>query len=78
MTSPDFGGTQLSSVARTGVAGTWGYTAPDGSRYAIMGTAKGVLVLELRDTANPRVVDEIDGPTNTQIAGFARLPRFGA
>lgn len=67
--SGDIGGVVLSKVARSGVAGTWGYTAPDGARYAIMGTAKGVLVLDLRDTANPRVVDEIDGPTNTTSAG---------
>ncbi|MEJ7807593.1 MAG: hypothetical protein WKG03_16920 [Telluria sp.] len=65
----DFGGKRLSTVARTGVAGGWGYTAPDGSRYALMGTAKGILVLDLRDSANPRVVDEIDGPTNTPSPG---------
>lgn len=68
--STDFGGTKLANVARTGVAGTWGYTAPDGSRYAIMGTAKGILVLDLRDTGNVRVVDEIDGPTNTSSPGI--------
>ncbi|HEU4775425.1 MAG TPA: choice-of-anchor B family protein [Telluria sp.] len=68
--SSDFGGTVLAKVARTGVAGNWGYTALDGSRYAIMGTAKGVLVLDLRDTANPRVVDEIDGPTDTHQPGI--------
>ena len=66
----DFGGVELSAVARTGVAGSWGYTAPDGSRYAIMGTAKGVLVLDLRDSSKPRVVDEIDGPTNTALPGI--------
>ena len=66
----NFGGAILGSVARTGVAGTWGYTAPDGSRYALMGTAKGVLVLDLRDTGAPRVVDEIDGPTNTTLPGI--------
>lgn len=66
----DFGGSTLGKVARTGVAGTWGYTAPDGSRYALMGTAKGILVLDLRDSANPRVVDEIDGPTNTTRPGI--------
>lgn len=66
----DFGGSVLSKVARTGVAGNWGYTAPDGSRYALMGTAKGILVLDLRDSANARVVDEIDGPTNTSVPGI--------
>lgn len=66
----DFGGSTLGKVARTGVAGTWGYVAPDGTRYALMGTAKGILVLDLRDSANPRVVDEIDGPTNTSSPGI--------
>lgn len=68
--SGDFGGTTLASVARTGVGGTWGYTAPDGGRYALMGTAKGILVLDLRDSANVGVVDEIDGPTNTSNPGI--------
>ncbi len=66
----DFGGKVLSKVARTGVAGNWGYTAPNGTRYALMGTAKGILVLDLSDSANPRVVDEIDGPTNTSSPGI--------
>ena len=57
-------------MARTGVAGTWGYVAPDGSRYALMGTARGVLVLDLRDPANPRVVDEVQGPNNTSAPGI--------
>lgn len=63
------GASLIATVARTGVAGTWGYTAPDGGRYAIMGTAKGVLVLDLHDPTNPRVVDEVDGPTDTSHAG---------
>jgi choice-of-anchor B domain-containing protein len=66
----DFGGKVLSNVSRSGVAGIWGYTAPDGSRYALMGTAKGILVLDLRDSAKPRIVDEIDGPTNTPSPGI--------
>lgn len=64
------GGIVLSKVERSGVSGTWGYTAADGARYALMGTAKGVLVLDLRDTKNVRVVDEIDGPTNTRSPGI--------
>lgn len=66
----DFGAELVSRVARTGVGGTWGYVAPDGSRYAVMGTAAGVLVLDLRDPANPRVVDEVAGPTNTSSPGI--------
>lgn len=68
--STDFGATLLGKVTRNGVAGTWGYTAPDGARYAVMGTAKGVLVLDLRDPSNPRVVDEVAGPTNTRTPGI--------
>jgi choice-of-anchor B domain-containing protein len=69
-TAANFGSTLLASIPRDGVAGCWGYTAPDGGRYALMGTAKGVLVADLRDPANPRVVDELDGPTNTAVPGI--------
>lgn len=68
--SSDFGGTIVGKVARSGVAGSWGYTAADGRNYALMGTAKGVLVLDLLDPAHPRVVDEIDGPNDTRHAGI--------
>jgi choice-of-anchor B domain-containing protein len=44
--------------------------AQDGGRYALMGTAKGVLVTDLRNPAEPRVVDELDGPTNTPSPGI--------
>jgi choice-of-anchor B domain-containing protein len=60
----------VSRYAATGVAGTWGYVAPDGGRYALMGTRVGVLVLDLRDPANPRRVDEIAGPDNTPSPGI--------
>lgn len=66
----NFGTALLAQVARDGVAGCWGYTAPDGGRYALMGTAKGVLVADLRDPAAPRVVDELDGPTDTPSPGI--------
>lgn len=62
--------TLLSKVPRSGVAGCWGYTAPDGSKYALMGTAVGILVLDLRNPTAPRVVDEVPGPTNTPYPGI--------
>lgn len=68
--STNFGTTLLSQVTRDGVGGCWGYTAPDGARYALMGTAKGVLVVDLRDPAAPRVVEELDGPTDTPVPGI--------
>ncbi len=57
-------------VARTGVAGCWGYTAANGDRYGLMGTAKGILVVDLRNPSAPRVVDEIDGPIATPLPGI--------
>jgi choice-of-anchor B domain-containing protein len=68
-TVPDSGAVRLANVARRGASGTWGYVAPDGSRHALMGTARGVLVLDLRDVSKPRVVDEVDGPTRTDVPG---------
>lgn len=67
---PDFGAVLVSRVPAQGVAGTWGYVAPDGSRYALMGTARGVMVIDLRDPAQPRIVDEVAGPTNTSSPGI--------
>lgn len=66
---PDSGATLVARVASNGASGVWGYVAPDGSRYALMGTARGVLVLDLRDAANPRVVDEVAGPSRTSVPG---------
>ncbi|MEW6707819.1 MAG: choice-of-anchor B family protein [Pseudomonadota bacterium] len=68
--SSNFGAELVSRVARSGVSSTWGYTAPDGARYALMGTARGVLVLDLRDPTNPRVVDEVQGPDDTGVPGL--------
>lgn len=67
---PDFGASLVSRVPARGAAGNWGYVAPDGSRYALMGTAAGVMVIDLRDPAAPRVVDEIPGPINTPSPGI--------
>ncbi len=69
-TAGNFGASLASQVSRKGVAGCWGYTAPDGARYGLMGTAKGVLVVDLRNPDQPRVVDEVDGPTNTSVPGI--------
>ncbi len=69
-TTGNFGASLASSVARNGVAGCWGYVAPDGGRYGLMGTAKGVLVVDLRNPDQPRIVDEVDGPTNTTLPGI--------
>ncbi|MDE3246883.1 MAG: choice-of-anchor B family protein [Acidobacteriota bacterium] len=65
-----FKATLESRIPRGGVAGCWGYTAPNGDRYGLMGTAKGILVVDLRNPTAARVVDEVDGPTNTPYPGI--------
>ncbi len=57
--------TLMSRVPRTGVAGCWGYTAQSGARYGLRSTARGILVGDPRDPAQPRVLEEVAGPTNT-------------
>ncbi len=66
----DFGAELVSRVPASGVSSTWGYVAPDGSRYALLGTARGVMVIDLRNPAQPRVIDEVQGPDNTGVPGL--------
>jgi choice-of-anchor B domain-containing protein len=43
-------------------AGNWGYTAPDGRRFALTGTSIGLSVDEVSDPTRPRHVAIIEGP----------------
>lgn len=43
----------------------WGYTAPDGSEYALMGTFQGVSIVNITDPRNPVEVDFIDQQRST-------------
>ncbi len=43
----------------------WGYVAPDGTEYAIVGTTEGTLVYSLEDPANPIERIFIEGSTST-------------
>jgi choice-of-anchor B domain-containing protein len=49
-------------IHRPDTSDVWGYTAPDGRRYGLMGTDVGVLVLALDEALGPTVVDEVAGP----------------
>jgi choice-of-anchor B domain-containing protein len=49
-------------IQRPDTSDVWGYTAPDGRRYGLMGTDVGVLVLALDEALGPTVVDEVAGP----------------
>jgi choice-of-anchor B domain-containing protein len=43
------------------VAGNWGYTSPDGRRFALTGTAAGLSILEVTDPARPRNIGLVPG-----------------
>jgi choice-of-anchor B domain-containing protein len=43
----------------------WGYTAPDGSEYALVGLRSGVSVMSLADPANPVEIQYIPGDLST-------------
>lgn len=57
----------------TGLSAIWGYTAPDGREYALVGitgsgtgsTSGGTSIVDITDDANPRVVTHINGPNST-------------
>lgn len=42
----------------------WGYTAPDGTEYALVGTCDGTSIVSLLDPANPKEVDFIPAQTS--------------
>ncbi len=57
----------------TGLSAIWGYTAPDGREYALVGitgsgsgnTSGGTSIVDITDDNNPRVVTHIVGPNST-------------
>ncbi len=44
--------------------GSWGYVAPDGREYALLGTATGTAIIDITDTLNIYEVVHIPGPTS--------------
>jgi choice-of-anchor B domain-containing protein len=45
-------------------AGNWGYTAPDGRRFALTGISAGLSIVEVTDPSRPHNVGLIEGPAN--------------
>ncbi|MEK9138392.1 MAG: choice-of-anchor B family protein, partial [Bacteroidota bacterium] len=45
-------------------AGCWGYVAPDGREYAILGTATGCAVIDITNAATPVEIGHITGATS--------------
>jgi choice-of-anchor B domain-containing protein len=46
-------------------AGNWGYTAPDGRRFALTGTSYGLSIVEVTDPARPRNIGVVPGPLSS-------------
>lgn len=42
----------------------WGYVSPSGREYALMGTSRATIVVEITDPGNAQVVERIQGPTS--------------
>ena len=60
--------TQAPSAAAVGIlsaAGNWGYTAPDGRRFALTGLSAGTSIVEVTDPAHPRIVALVAGPESS-------------
>jgi choice-of-anchor B domain-containing protein len=54
-------------------AGNWGYTSPDGRRFALTGTSYGLSIVEVTDPARPRNVGHVPGPTS----GWREVRTYG-
>lgn len=56
----------------TGYAGVWGYAAPNGREFAVVGARNGTWIMETTDPRNPVEKAFITGPTSTwrEIFGY--------
>lgn len=53
---------QLNPYPNLDYADIWGYVAPDGREYALMGVTGGTVIIDITDPANPVEVEFISGP----------------
>jgi choice-of-anchor B domain-containing protein len=58
-------GAALSGAAPVQGSGCWGYTSPDGRRFALVGTSGGLSIVEVTEPTNARRVAFIPGATST-------------
>jgi choice-of-anchor B domain-containing protein len=54
----------LGTSATSSAAGNWGYTAPDGRRFALTGLSNGTSIVEVTNPQSPRRVALIEGPAS--------------
>jgi choice-of-anchor B domain-containing protein len=55
----------LAALGATSGSGNWGYTAPDGRRFALTGLNTGLSVVDVTNPAAPRSVGLIAGPSSS-------------
>jgi choice-of-anchor B domain-containing protein len=51
-------------AASVSAAGNWGYTAPNGRRFALTGTSAGLSIVEVTDPVRPRNAGLVPGPAS--------------
>lgn len=56
---------QLNPHASAGYNDCWGYTAPDGREYALLGVVNGTSIVDITDTNNLVEITFIPGPSST-------------
>jgi choice-of-anchor B domain-containing protein len=64
LTARPLGATPVPAGTLSG-SGNWGYTSPDGRRFALTGTSYGLSIVEVTDPARPRDVGLIAGPASS-------------
>ena len=62
------------SADTTGGTDVWGYTAPDGSEYAIMGVRDGIAVVKVPEM---ELIDLIDGPSSFDCYYHRDIKTYG-
>jgi choice-of-anchor B domain-containing protein len=58
MTLPDL------HPSATSAADCWGYVAPSGREYALVGVSNGTAIVEITDPVNPKLVKHLSGPNS--------------
>lgn len=62
----NFNVTHRSTMTFSGqnLANIWGYTAPDGSEYALVGAQQGLIIVDVTNPDNPQQIVQIPGPNS--------------
>lgn len=67
--SSEFGST-ASALGSSGVSDVWGWTAEDGSEYAIVGKTTGVAFMDVSEPTAPRLLGNLDSPVAADLIWF--------